>query len=92
MPKKNLIGQAVRRMRTSRDWSQDVLAARCQRMGWALSRGTLAKIEAGIRRVNDGEIALLASVLEVVVSDFFPNIVAGKFDAEALEVARHSEE
>ena len=77
-------------MRTSRDWSQDVLAARCQRMGWALSHGTLAKIEAGIRRVNDGEIALLASVLEVLVSDFFPNVLFGKFDSEALEIARHS--
>jgi transcriptional regulator with XRE-family HTH domain len=92
MPPKNLIGPAIRRLRAHRDWSQDALAAHCQRLGWAISRGTLAKIESGVRRVNDGEVALFASALDICVADLFPATSPKKFCEEALEVARHSGE
>lgn len=92
MPTKNLIGPAIRRARAHRDLSQSALAAHCQRLGWALSRGTLAKIESGVRRVNDGEIALFASALEITVSELFPETLPGRFNKEAIEVARHSGE
>ena len=61
--RKNLIGENVRKLRVEDGLTQDALAAALQRIGWDLTRGTLAKIEAGVRRVNDGEIFLLAKGL-----------------------------
>ena len=45
------------------DMSQNELAAACQLAGWDISRGTLAKIEAGLRCVSDVEVVLLAKVI-----------------------------
>ena len=68
----NIIGKQVSRLRTGLGISQDQLAAKCQRVGLDISRGTLAKIEAGIRCVSDQEALLLAQALGVGVSDLFP--------------------
>ena len=40
--------------------------------GLDISRGTLAKIEAGVRCVSDQEALLLSQALGVSVSDLFP--------------------
>jgi hypothetical protein len=45
--------------------AQGALAAVCQRMGLDLGRGTSAKIESGIRPINDAEVVLLAHVLKI---------------------------
>lgn len=63
--KKNVVGVEVRRLRTAAGRTQDQLAAGLQLLGWDLARGTLAKIESGVRRVNDAELVLLAGALEV---------------------------
>ena len=68
----NIIGKQVSRLRNGLDLSQEDLSARCQRQGLDISRGTLAKIEAGIRCVSDQEALLLAQALGVGVSDLFP--------------------
>ena len=68
----NIIGKQVARLRNQLGLSQDQLSAKCQRVGLDISRGTLAKIEAGIRCVSDGEALLLAQALGVGVSDLFP--------------------
>ena len=68
----NIIGRQVAKVRTAKGLSQDALAGKCQRAGLDVSRGTLAKIEAGIRCVSDSELLLLAKALEVSVSDLFP--------------------
>ena len=68
----NIIGKQVSRLRNGIDLSQEDLSARCQRQGLDISRGTLAKIEAGIRCVSDSETLLLARALDVSVSDLFP--------------------
>ena len=68
----NVTGKQVSRLRNQLDLSQDQLSAKCQRVGLDISRGTLAKIEAGIRCVSDGEALLLAQALGVGVSDLFP--------------------
>ena len=64
MSSQNLIGDRVRKLRESRNLTQDLLAAACQRLGWDVSRVTVAKIETGVRAVNDGEIVVLAAVLK----------------------------
>ena len=65
----NLIGKRVRKLRMDANLSQDAFVARCQREGWDLSRGTFAKIEAGLRRVNDAEVAMVANVLMCSMDD-----------------------
>ena len=68
----NIIGKQVSRLRSGLGISQDQLSAKCQRAGLDISRGTLAKIEAGIRCVSDQEALLLAQALGVGVSELFP--------------------
>lgn len=68
----NIIGKQVSRLRNQLGLSQDQLSAKIQRVGLDISRGTLAKIEAGIRCVSDQEALLLSQALGVGVSDLFP--------------------
>ena len=68
----NITGRQVAKARTAKGLSQDQLAGKCQRAGLDISRGTLAKIEAGIRCVSDQEALLLAQALGVGVSELFP--------------------
>ena len=70
--RQNLVGPQVRKVRYGRNWSQEQLAARLGRMGWDISRGTLAKLEACVRCVSDGELLLLARALGVKTDDLFP--------------------
>lgn len=68
----NIIGKQVSRLRNGLDISQEQFAARCQTVGLDISRGTLAKIESGVRCVSDQEALLLAQALGVAISDLFP--------------------
>ena len=65
----NLAGGRVRKLRVADSLTQEQLAARCQAAGWDVTRGTLAKIEAGVRRLNDAEVVVLAKCLKVGTAD-----------------------
>ncbi|UTW03084.1 helix-turn-helix transcriptional regulator [Amphritea atlantica] len=67
----NIIGPNVRKIRDQQDLTQDDLAARCNVSGWDISRGTLAKIEAKVRKVSDYEALALAQALNVDIADLF---------------------
>ena len=54
-----------------------MLAARCARWGWVLSRETLAKIEAQIRWVSDFELVCLANALGVPPEKLLPQRLTG---------------
>mgnify|MGYP003116216319 FL=1 len=96
--KKNLIGVNLRRMRMERGTTQQGMAATCSARGWDLSRAGLSKIEAGIRRVNDAELLLLADILKVPMDNLFglePSASERGREAaanQALLVARHGRE
>lgn len=83
----NLVGSRVRKLRTALGVSQEAFAAKCQTVGWDLSRGTFSKIEAGLRRVNDAEVLLLAKVLKCSISD----LMDGHPIAAVRTVARHGD-
>lgn len=68
---KNVVGGKVRVIRDQRGWSQADFAAKCQLAGWDIDRGTISKIEAGLRRVTDAELYLLALTLKVTIPDLF---------------------
>ena len=68
----NLVGPQVRRLRTEAGLSQEAFAAKLQLTGWDFSRGGLSKIEAGLRRVNDAELWVLAKALSCPLADLYP--------------------
>lgn len=72
MPAQNIVGPQVRKLRSAKGWSQEELAAHLQKAGWDIARGTLAKVEARVRCVSDGELRTLARVLKVRMEDLYP--------------------
>jgi hypothetical protein len=68
---KNLIGPQVRRLRVAKDWSQEDLAAACQRAGWDVPRSGIGKIESRLRCVTDFEVTYLAGALGCTHADLF---------------------
>ena len=70
--KGNLIGQQIRKGRNDLSLSQAALAAKCQRLGWDLSRDVLARIEGGVRGISDKEIAILCNALGISVQEMLP--------------------
>jgi transcriptional regulator with XRE-family HTH domain len=63
----NLVGKRVQeaRLKFNPPLSQEELAARLELNGWKISRGTLAKIESGVRQVTDIELMALSKTLKV---------------------------
>lgn len=71
MKKQNTVGPQIRKIRYQKEMTQEMLTARCNRAGWDLSRGTLAKIEAQVRCVSDSELVVLAKALSVNINALF---------------------
>lgn len=71
-PAQNVVGPQVQRLRVHAGLTQDDLAAKCGVAGWDVSRGTLAKIEAGVRCVSDAELFVLARALKTELGTLFP--------------------
>ncbi|EIJ0973300.1 TPA: helix-turn-helix transcriptional regulator [Vibrio parahaemolyticus] len=69
----NVVGAQVRKLRKEQKLTQEQLSARCNVIGLDISRGTLAKIEAGVRQVLDTEVVQLALALKVEEKDLFPH-------------------
>ena len=69
----NFCGPKVRRLRIERDWSQELLAGKCQLHGWDSSRDVIARIELPNRLVTDWEIIALAKALGCSPGDLLSN-------------------
>jgi transcriptional regulator with XRE-family HTH domain len=67
----NIIGPQVKWLREQRQMTQEELTARCNLVGLNISRSTLAKIEAQVRRVTDSEVALLAAALKADIPELY---------------------
>jgi Predicted transcriptional regulators len=61
------IGKLIRSLRLDRGWSAQKLADECAKLGMpSLTRGTIAKIESGVRKsISIEEAKILADILEV---------------------------
>lgn len=70
-PVAKLVADRVRHLRKQRGWSAQQLADACAAAGMpVLSRGTIAKIESGVRKsVNAEEVAVLSQVLGVTPTE-----------------------
>ena len=71
-PPGNIVGPQISRLREAQGLSQAALAAKCQRLGWDISRDVLARIEGQIRLVTDTELVFLARSLAVSVDGLLP--------------------
>lgn len=67
----NIVGKNVRAIREAKGWTQEQLVAKCNLIDWQISRSTLAKIEANVRRVTDIEVQKLSLALNVVINELF---------------------
>jgi len=67
----NVIGPQIKHLREQSNMTQEELTARCNLVGWNISRSTLAKIESRVRRITDSEIALMAEALKVEISELY---------------------
>ena len=66
-----IVGENIRRIRTDQRLTQQELATRLQLAGLDISRGTLAKIEAGIRHISCAELKNIKNILQMTYDDFF---------------------
>ncbi|MUK78408.1 helix-turn-helix domain-containing protein [Aliivibrio fischeri] len=73
MTKANIVGAQIRAIRKEKKLTQEQLTARCNLEGFDISRGTLAKIESGVRQVIDIEIRIFSKVLQVNEGELFKN-------------------
>ncbi len=73
MPQNDKMNRAIARRikaaRTKAGMTQEALAARLQLLGCDISRGTLAKIEVGIRSLFPDELKALRIALQVSYED-----------------------
>jgi len=69
---KNVVGRLVAKVRYEQGISQPDLAAKCQILGWDISRDIIAGIEGHTREVADWEILILARALKTQVAAFLP--------------------
>ena len=60
--KKNISGDRIHQLRTSKRWSQNELAARMQTHGVMIEREAVSKIETGDRFVTDYELMIFSKV------------------------------
>jgi transcriptional regulator with XRE-family HTH domain len=82
---KNNIGPQVRRRRYALGWSQSILAAKLQIVGFDISRSGVSKIEARLRHVDDKSIMFLAEVLNVPLAELFPKRESSKRMSDFME-------
>lgn len=76
MKNQNAVGSTIRAARIKAGLRQDDLSARCGVLGWHVSRGTIAKIEAQVRCVSDAELYILAKALRVPIELLYPTDIA----------------
>jgi len=65
------VGENIRKWRNAKGMTQEQLSAQLQVRGRDISRGTLAKIEAGIRHISVEELNAIKSILDVEYDDLF---------------------
>jgi transcriptional regulator with XRE-family HTH domain len=71
---RNLIGPQVRRLRCHKKWSQEKLMLQLQDLGWNICRQRIARIECCEAWVSDFEILLVATALEVELTELLPKL------------------
>ena len=67
----NVVGKNVRALRRKRRMTQQAMSNRLELLGVYVCRGSVSRIEYGVRTVTDIELLAIARVLEVSVNELF---------------------
>jgi DNA-binding XRE family transcriptional regulator len=86
--RQNSIGLALALVRTKKGWTQEELAQKAQLSGWDVSRATISKIEAGLRRVYDSEVWHFARILGCDIPALYPPTTVMKKTIPPTEARR----
>jgi transcriptional regulator with XRE-family HTH domain len=84
MKHRNMVGPQIRKLRYVRCWSQNVLAAKLQILGWDIDRVAVAKIESRLVHVEDYELLYFTKVFNVGLAELYPKIDAQRRIHEVL--------
>lgn len=71
---KNVVGPKIRSLRLQLAWTQEALAEYLCRMGWNISRSTLAKVEARLVHVSDSDLLFFVRLFEVQPNYLLPEL------------------
>ena len=67
----NIVGKNIRQLRRKRKMTQQALSNRLELLGVYVCRGSVSRIEYGLRTVTDIELLAISKVLEVSIADLF---------------------
>ena len=67
----NHVGEKVRRLRQARRMSQQALSAQLELRGIYVCRGSVSRLEDGLRTVTDIELYALAQIFQVSIESLF---------------------
>ena len=67
----NMVGENVRKFRTAKNMSQQMLSSKLEMMAIYICRGSISRIEDKTRTVTDIELCGLAEILEVPIEKLF---------------------
>ena len=69
--KSNIVGKNIRALRKKNKMSQQILSTKLELIGVYICRGSVSRIEDGLRTVTDIELFALARVLGVEISALY---------------------
>ena len=69
--KQNMVGPRIKQVRLEKGMTQKTLAERLETLAVYVCRGSISRIEEQKRTITDIELAGIAEVLQVDISEFF---------------------
>lgn len=69
--KQNMVGPRIKQLRLEKGMTQKALAERLETLAVYVCRGSISRIEEQKRTITDIELAGIAEVLQVDISEFF---------------------
>lgn len=72
---KNLVGDVIKKYRTKRNMSQQMLSNKLELLGVYVCRGSISRIEDKSRTVTDIELYAFCKVLDIPFSELFSDDV-----------------
>ena len=67
----NIVGKNIRAIRRKKRMTQQALSNRLELLGVYVCRGSVSRIEYGVRTVTDIELLAISRVLDVSINDLF---------------------
>ena len=69
--KQNMVGPRIKQLRLEKGMTQKTLAERLETLAVYVCRGSISRIEEQKRTITDIELAGIAEILQVDISEFF---------------------